>query len=253
MPFKTILVHLDASAACANRLRIAADLARRFGARLIGAGLGDADLETSDAEAVAPLGRNFQDQLRRADLPGQWLPISGLEEDFIVRHAQAADLVIVGQRDPGLTAGLGPEEVIVACGRPVLVVPYATARERVGDTALIAWNGSREAIRAVHDARPLLEDSKDVVVLSVRTGDAQEANGRGLAYDLAQRGVRARAETVDADKRAVSSAVQAKAMEVGADLVIMGAYRRSPLDEFFRGGMTDAMLRGMTVPVLMAH
>ncbi|MBP2315582.1 universal stress protein [Azospirillum soli] len=253
MPFKTILVHVDTSAACANRLQIAADLARRFGARLIGAGLGDADLETSDAETVAPTERDFLDQLRRADLPGLWLPISGLEEDFIVRQAQTADLVIVGQRDPELTAGLGPEGVIVACGRPVLVVPYATACERVGDTALIAWNGSREATRAVHDARPLLERSKDVVVLSVRAGSTQDSNGRSLAYDLTQRGVRARAETVDADKRAISSAVQAKAMEIGADLIVMGAYRRSPLDELFRGGMTDAMLRGMTLPVLMAH
>lgn len=253
MPFKSILVHTDTAAGCANRLRIAADLAQRFGARLIGVGLADEGLETSDAATPALTERSFLAELQRAEIPGQWRSSNDLEESFVIQQAQTADLVIVGQRDPGQTVGLGPEEVIVASGRPVLVVPHATASERVGDTVLIAWNGSREATRAVHDALPLLERSESVVVLSARSDPAQDTDGRSLAYDLAQRGIRARAETVDAGKRAISPAVLAKAAEFGADLIVMGAYSRSPLGEFFRGGMTDAMLRDMSVPVLMAH
>src|SRR6186997_2413685 len=127
MPIKDILVHVDESLACDNRLRVAADLAVRFDARLNGVGL---------AETVAD--KRFHVHLRRSGLAGEWHTGIGLPESFVTRRARVA-------------------EVVFACGRPVLVVPYAMRFERdgqpvrVGETVLIGWNGSREAVRAVHD------------------------------------------------------------------------------------------------------
>jgi len=253
MFIKNILVHVDLSSGCARRLQIAADLAHRCEAHLIGVGLADDDLEITDEGVTAPAEESFRTLLRNAQLVGEWRPVSGLEGALIAQQARTADLVIVGQRDPAMTAGLGPEEVIVACGRPVLVVPYATACERVGDTVLVAWNGSREATRAVHDARPLLALSGTVVVLSVVSDPVEDWGGRGLAYDLIRRGLHARAETIEMGKRTISEAVLSRAVELGADLIVMGAFSRSPLREMILGGMTHAILRDMTVPVLMAH
>jgi len=253
MPMKNILVHVDLSPGCPQRLRLAAELAQRFKANLIGTGLADADLEATDEGGAGAMEDRFRTLLWNARLPGEWRPADGLEEVFICRQARTADLVVVGQRDPDLTAGLGPEEVIVACGRPVLVVPYADTRTQVGGTALIAWNGSREATRAVHDAQPLLAVSKAVTVLSVNPDPAEDWGGRGLAHDLNRRGCAAQAETMETGKATVSEAILSRAAELRADLIVMGAFRRSPLGELFFGGLTNAMLRDMTVPVLMVH
>ncbi len=254
MPINTILVHTDRSPGCAHRVRLAVQLAQRLGARLIGVGLGDDDLESAGEGSPRTLEEDFQALLRDARLQGEWRPATGLEDEFIARQATTADLVVVGQLDPTLTAGLGPEGVIVSCGRPVLVVPCATPRQAwSGDTVLIAWNASREATRAVYDAQPLLALSKAVIVLAIDTDHAQDWGGRGLAHDLVRRGCSARAETMATGKRTMSETILLRANELGADLIVMGAYRRSPLGELFFGGLSHAMLRDTTIPLLMTH
>src|SRR4051812_5467011 len=90
MPIKDILVHVDESLACDNRLRVAADLAVRFDARLNGVGL---------AEPVAD--KRFHVHLRRSGLAGEWHTGIGLPESFVPRRARVADLVVLGQPDPG--------------------------------------------------------------------------------------------------------------------------------------------------------
>lgn len=253
MSIKNILIHVDLSPNCTQRLRLAADLAQRLGARLIGVGLPDDDLEVADEESAGAAEARFRGLLRQTGLEGEWRPVVGLEGAFITRQARTADLLIVGQHDPNSTASLGPEEVIVASGRPVLVVPCATTPARVGDTVVIAWNGSREAIRAMRDAQPLLARSTAVIVLSVNPDPSEDWGGRGLAHDLSRRGLPVRAEAVEAGTRTISETILSRASELGADLIVMGAFRRSPLGELFFGGLTHAMLRDMTVPVLMAH
>src|SRR3954447_23026543 len=89
MPIKDILVHVDESLACDNRLRVAADLAVRFDARLNGVGL---------AETVAD--KRFHVHLRRSGLAGEWHTGIGLPESFVTRRARVADLVVLGQPDP---------------------------------------------------------------------------------------------------------------------------------------------------------
>ncbi len=252
MTIRHILVHVDLAPGGERRLRLAADLARRFGAELIGTGLAEDDLETGDGEAMAPAEALFRAALS-GGLSGDWRPAGGIEESFIADQARTADLVVLGQRDPGGTAGVSPEGVIVACGRPVIVVPCTAPSERVGGTVLVAWNGSREAVHAVRMALPLLVRADRVVVLSVNPPAAEDWGGRGLAHDLVRQGAPATAETVTPEGRSPAEGLRACAAEMGADLIVMGAFRRSPLRETLLGGTTDAMLRSMDVPVLMAH
>lgn len=246
MSIRDILVHVDPAPASDSRLRLAATLAHRYEAQLIGAGLGG-----TTAEGI------FRRRLQEESLPGDWHPTTGMEESlasFVVHHARTADLVLLGQDDPDHTVGLGaPEDVILACGRPVLVVPYIGRFERIGDTALIGWNGSRESMRAVHDALPLLAMGTAVTVLSVDPDPDEDWGTDDVAQHLARHGLNATSETLRTDDLAPSDAVLSRAADLGADLIVMGAYSHSWVGEMILGGMTRNILRTMTVPVLMAH
>ena len=87
---------------------------------------------------------------------------------------RAADLVIYPQNSAEyrLPAGFAPEDLVVAAGRPVLVVPYAGEFAALGRRVLVAWDGSREAARAAHDALPLLQKAELVTLLTVSEREA---------------------------------------------------------------------------------
>ena len=93
--------------------------------------------------------------------------------EALATNARYADLVILGQHDPDDPAAgprYLPEQVILGSGRPALVVPYIGPAATFGERAMVAWDASREAARAVNDALPLLEQAKAVSVLSVNPG-----------------------------------------------------------------------------------
>jgi hypothetical protein len=128
MAISDILVYADPTAPSAERLDIALRLARRVEAYLIG-------VVPEDAAAV---GERFEKMLLNESLLGEWHMAIGLTEPFVTRWAHCADLVILGQRLPGHDTGLyRPEDVILPCSRPVLVVPCAGRRpDRLGENVL---------------------------------------------------------------------------------------------------------------------
>lgn len=190
---------------------------------------------------------------------GEWQLFGAGEGEDLVALARAADLVVYGQDTPEyrLPTGFGPEDIVTAAGRPVLVVPYAGEFPAVGRRVLIAWDGSREAARAAHDALALLRKAELVTLITV--GDSErrsERNGAALARmlrNLDRHGLTARTEeTVTGDLR-VSDVLLSRAADFGADLIVAGAYHHSQLRESLFGGVTRDLLERMTVPVLMSH
>lgn len=173
MGISDILVYVDPTASSAERLDIVFRLAHRFEAYPIG-------VVPEDAAAV---GERFEKMLLNEANLGEWHMAIGLTEPFVTRWAHCADLVILGQRVPDHDTRLyRPEDVILSCSRPVLVVPYAGRRpDRLGDNVLVAWNGSREAGRAVQEALPLMSTYSVVTVLLVDPEDDAEID---LAEDL---------------------------------------------------------------------
>ena len=155
--------------------------------------------------------------------------------------------------------GLDPaevEDVILGCGRPVLMVPYAGHFEQVGSTVLVAWNDSREATRALHDSLSLMATTSTLTVMTVirNVGEEQDDESRGeLVRHLARHGLTARSETSVAQEVDTAGVVLSRAADLTADLLVMGAYGHSRLRETILGGMTRDILEHMTVPVLMAH
>ena len=176
MKLSNILLHVDGSASAAARISLAADLARRSDAHLTalyvyprldfpavyGAELPPEYLDAAEAEnerVAVEVRRKFEQATTSPDLRTEWGFERGDAADRLITHGRYADLLIVGQPDPDeISPFVGiPDEVIMAAGRPVLVVPYIGTHERTGKRVIIAWNASREAARAVNDSLPLLE------------------------------------------------------------------------------------------------
>lgn len=275
MAIRDILVHLDAAPAAAARLDLAAAVARRHGARLTGlvvidialppiatpdgggAALGPLlDAMRRDALAEAEgIRTRFEDTLSRIGVQGEWRMAEGLSAEFVARHARTADLVVLGQPDPEAgtpNATAVFEGALFYSGRPVLIVPHAGRFAEVGRRPLIAWNGRREAARAVHDALPLIAGAERTTVLTVGA-EGDEDPAADILRHLAHHDLPVSAAHEVATDLDVADILLNRAAESGADLLVMGAYGHSRLREFVLGGATRSILRQMTLPVLMAH
>jgi nucleotide-binding universal stress UspA family protein len=281
MGFKDILVAVDAAPPARGRVELAASLAARFAAHLIGLHTG-AGVEmpsrrgAADEQLLGPLFRQFDDRLRaeagstrqlfeeiagRHGVSVEWREAAGYPSTAAALHGRYADLIVLGQLDPDDTQGALsrplPEEVALAVGRPVLVVPYAGDFPEIGRRVLIGWDASREATRAINDAMPLLAAADRVMILVVDphngpTGHG-EVPGADLALHLARHGVATATETTVSGGIGVGNALLSRASDLEADLLVMGAYAHSRVRELLLGGATRTVLESMTLPVLMAH
>jgi nucleotide-binding universal stress UspA family protein len=173
----------------------------------------------------------------------EWVCADGDVASVIGTHARYADLVIAS---PDLT-----RDLVFESGAPVLAFPKG-ARANVPKHALIAWNGSRESARAVHDVMPLIEniDQVDVVVIDPQEG---QAIGADLARSLGRHGIAAEVRERKSEKRDIGELLLEEAKISGADLLIMGAYGHSRLREWVFGGATETALEEAAIPVLLSH
>lgn len=283
MPLKDLLVHLDASAPCTERLDYALRLAARDGAHLVG--LYTLDLVPTLAELAraypgrieqyetyikmrdAELGiarqveAQFRDALGRYGVAGEWRFVEDAQAQSVALHARYVDLTILGQIDrahrPADTAARIVEETLFTSGRPVLIVPYAGAFPTTADNVVVGWKATTEAARALAGALPLLERAKKVTVLTVnpeRGADTEPGlPAADIALHLARHGVQAEAATTIAEDVGTADALLNYLVDSGADFLVVGAYGHSRAREAVFGGVTRQLLQQMTVPVLMAH
>jgi len=281
MAYKDLLVVLDCESRSRDRIVVAAALAERFGAHLVGLYVAvNPDLPGRqyyfNAPLLGPLYRDveefvraqaerarlhFEDIVGRQSLSAEWRLASGRPAEIAALHGRYADLIILGQLDPDDASTPSvhprPEEVALLAGRPILVVPYAGAYPDIGRRVLVGWDASREATRAVNDAMPLLVGASSVTVITI---DAEESpSGHGdipgadIALHLARHGVEAKVERTVSTGIGVGNTLLSYASDLEADLLVMGAYGHSRVRELLLGGTTRTVLASMTLPVLMAH
>jgi nucleotide-binding universal stress UspA family protein len=281
MNYKDLLVVLDSEASALGRLDLAAALAERFEAHLVGLyplpipdpprhlGYYDPTLLDPFFHGLRERARDAADKQREvfehvASLRGlsvEWRVIAEGPEADAALHARYADLAILGQLDPDRggadTIRPRPEQVALASGRPILVIPYAGQFDNVGRRVLIAWNATREATRAVNDAMPLLTAAELVTVLTIDPREGPQGHGElpgaDISLHLARHGVKAQVERTVAADLPVGELLLSRAADLGADLLVMGAYGHSRARELLLGGVTRTLLRSMTLPVLMSH
>ncbi|EJN14457.1 universal stress protein UspA-like protein [Bradyrhizobium sp. YR681] len=171
--------------------------------------------------------------------------------------ARLHDLSIVLQPDPAQTSFDNdvPGEILFQAGGPVLFLPYtfdgAFRAKRIG----ICWDGSRLAARAMRDAAPFLARAEEIVILTINEADAipGEASSNHLARHLGRRGLSTRIVGLPAARADIQPTILSLAADENLDLLVMGGYGHSRLQERFLGGVTRAMLEAMTVPTLMSH
>lgn len=220
-----------------------------FIASAIQAARADADAASAAFRKAAELA-GVMHEARTTDL----MAGTGFEE--IDRQCRVTDLVVVGQPDPDKPEPLRTpliESVLFDAGVPVLVVPYIGAPQFKLDRALIAWDGSVTAARAVHAALPLLAFTKHVEVLMLTSGEPDEAEGTGIARYLARHGLRTELRRTTRGGIGVADALLNFVSDNAYDWVVMGAYGHSRLREAVFGGTTRDILAEMTVPVFMMH
>ena len=142
-------------------------------------------------------------------------------------------------------------------GRPILVVPNVGNFADLGRRVVIGWNASREAARAVNDAMPLLTAAETVTVLTIDPREGPRAHGElpgaDISLHLARHGVKAEIERTASADLPVGEVLLSRVADLGADLLVMGAYGHSRARELLLGGATRSLLRSMTLPVLMSH
>ncbi|MRW89726.1 universal stress protein [Duganella sp. FT80W] len=280
MTYKNVLVHADLSPHATNRYDLACQVAYSHEAHLVGAAFTGLNTEYYRNAAYA-----YGAMIPQVDLPfikdncekaltsfAGKAHISGASyegrssdddaETGLVLQARYADLVVLSQNDPDLSGPDWlpklPEHICLHSGRPVLLVPYAGHYARIDQHALVAWDGSRAATRAVTDALPLLRRSQRVTLAvfnaQPHNGVHGEQPGADIALYLARHGVKVEvSQQTTPPELDIGNALLSLAADLGVDLLVMGAYGHQRWREIVLGGVTRRVLQSMTVPVLMAH
>ncbi len=175
----------------------------------------------------------------------------------LVARCSLTDLVVVGQQTPDRSEPMREaliEAVLFQSGVPALIVPAKNGGDLKTDHAMVAWDGSATAARAVRAALPLLGVAKTVTIVVVEDGKKRSGEpGADVAGFLARHGLTVTIRAIPNTHKGVADALLSYAAANGADWIAMGAYGHGRFREFILGGATRGVLEHMTVPVLMAH
>ncbi|MCI4662838.1 MAG: universal stress protein [Neomegalonema sp.] len=280
MQYKSILTYLDDEQEGGLRLDLACALTRAYDGHLSVLALGyepdfpaygypevttgitqemyERAQKQSEERSVAA-----KDRIRRAGINGDAEPLvcsfPRLAANFGSR-ARFADLVVLDQ-----PYGKSQEESAVNLlegalfdgDAAVLLSPNAPTpgglTSQVGPKVVIGWNGSREALRAVRRSMPLLERASAVSIAVIDPETPEKTPAGDLAVFLARQGLEVEVNALPLEGRSVSKTLLAHLQQVGADLLVMGAYSHSRFREYVLGGVTRDILHNVPCPVLMAH
>jgi nucleotide-binding universal stress UspA family protein len=266
------MVHVDVEAHGDGRIGIAADLAERFRAHLIGIAacapmaVFPPDKPRNDKAPSDPHLRNMKALLDRkgqefhaavAKLNGraEWRYELDFPTEVVAREARAADLVIIGNkpaRDP--FSALDPATLLLKAGRPVLVVPEKVSSLSLRHVA-VAWKDAREARRAVLDALPFLQQAETVMIVEViESGHDQTLRGvKDVANYLARHGVKTIAERLRPAEVSAADSLVRFIEDENIGLIVAGAYGHSRLGEWAFGGVTRDFLADSPICCLFSH
>jgi nucleotide-binding universal stress UspA family protein len=274
--WRTLITHVQPDADARPRLTVAADLARRLDATLLGVGaemlqpiaasdpygVMGGDFVSALLEMVQENMKHANEAFREAtaDVRSEWVAVQDRPDRAIARLSRGADLIVAGgaflrkERDSFRLCDTG--ELIVRSGRPVLVAPPSDSK-LAAKAIVIAWKDTREARRALADSLPILKCADDVVLLEVCGPDDTtdvSVHHAAIIRHLASHGVAARSKVVPTrDPSEASGHLQAEAHAIGADLIVAGGYGHSRMGEWAFGGLTAELLLDPQRFVLFSH
>jgi nucleotide-binding universal stress UspA family protein len=276
MKYATVMVGMALGQSNDARLDIAGQLAERFGARVIGVAAGEFSpplyfMEGEPAQRLidqgwaavknrlAGLEGEFRAAMKNRAAEVEWRCAEDFPMRYIVQQARACDILVVGGASRGALADpfvqVNPSDLVMQAGRPLLVVPDGCNWLDLR-SVMIAWKDTAEARRAVSDALPLLRQSTEVTVVEIVEDEADRAAAVSRVKDvvawLLHHGVRA-SEQVPAPSGDAATQLEQIASDVGAGVVIAGAYGHSRLSEWILGGVTRRLISPSNRSSLLSH
>ncbi len=306
MAINDIILHLGPDSRSTARLDTAVALAKAHDARITGVFVkaepgapeywwlafgkeGAAEWLSTLEKLSAEAEEAFHARIEQEGLESEWRLMDGNPTDAMLTCARYGDLTVTGQTNPDEPSydSNMPDHLVLGAGGPVLVVPYVGSFNEIGRRVMVAWRGTREAARTVHDAMPILERAESVIIYSVNPEDEGHVAGADICTHLARHGIKSEASHVvlGPEAEAVSPVLKTVGgfgfqqrgawsqqtqrpaigeMDVGdallsavadhsIDLLVLGAYGHSRIRELALGGATREILGSMTIPVLMSN
>jgi nucleotide-binding universal stress UspA family protein len=277
MAYRTILVHLDDAPLTGRRVAMAAQLAIAFNAHLMGAASTGVQLDAPAADRGAPSLQDYtvalegQRQLLRRTLSGFEMamrrhavpsfevrlldgdPAAALS--LLARHGDLAVLGQVTHDNDGVANKLHPA-IVLDCGCPVLLVPWAEQLCAPCQRPLLAWDNSVAAAHALAAALPFLRRAGQVDIVTIHPDRhcalSESQSQADLALHLARHGIEVHA-TARRGHGQVGAALLDFAAEHASDMIVMGAYGRHRMRDRLLGNTTRFLLEATTIALLMAH
>jgi len=268
---KDILVHLNHTDTINDRLRLTNKVAEQFNADVTGLYVKRPisleiygsyvhpevftefeDKQNADADKAKLL---FSADMENAKLKGTYVEKTGDSSQELIFQAGAHDLVIVAKYDVDKhfeNMAHVPTNVALGSGRPVMIVPDFSEQSTVGKSILVAWNGTKESSRAIHDAMPFLK-AADYVNLVTFTPEGQESDVVDIASHLQHHGVTFDLMNSHATESDISGKLAHFAEKFDSDLLVMGAYGHSRFREYVLGGVSKSVFRSSKIPVMVSH
>ena len=219
-------------------------------------------LQKAGEQAAAAARHAFEEAFKDSAVTHEWRGFIAsyvMGADLIAQQGRSVDLIVCGKASDDVPDAWSDfaETALMRSGRPVLIVPPGAAAKPVGKHAVIAWNDTREAARAVFDSLALIQDAASVRAITLIDNEDQradaEANGAPLAAALARHGIEATFEVSYTAGGSTGEAILAKLLDNGCDQLIMGGYSHSRFREMLFGGVSRDILRNTWVPTLVSH
>ncbi len=276
MTYATVMVSLSLDQQNEARLQVAGELAERFEAALVGVAaarfapplyftdgaeaqrLIDQE-ETSVKRCLTDLEAEFRAATRTRGGRVEWRCAMDFPTRFVLAQARCADIVVSGGQSPAFSDAFSlasPKDLVMQVGRPLLVVPDRADWLDLR-SVLVAWKDTPEARRAVADALPMLRKAKDVAIVEIPEKDDDRSVAMARVSDvaawLARHGVTATARVEAARDETVNAQLERVAGDVGAGLIVAGAYGHSRFRELILGGVTQYLVTQTARCVLLSH
>jgi nucleotide-binding universal stress UspA family protein len=264
MTYATVMVSLALGQPNEAALAVAGDLAEKFGARVIGIAAAEFSppLYYTSGEAAEQLVERTENEIRAhlSDLEQvfraamspraksvEWRSALTLPADFVAEQARAADVIVCGRAGASLTDPFDhadPDDLVMQAGRPLLIAP-AGATWLDLRRGMVAWKDTPEARRAVAAALPLLKKVGDITVVEIIEDDDDrpqaEARIRDVIGWLRGHGINATA-MVPQERGDAAQRLDRIAADLGAGVIVAGAYGHSRLREWVFGGVTRRLV-----------
>ena len=273
MSYATLMVYVNADHVSKTIVDVAAGLADKFSANLIGlSALAIMPPFVAEGVVIADNASEFDiaqmktrlaeagDRFRAAADAGrqtEWRSALEIPTDTLIGEARCADLIVIEKSSRSIdfyrVADTGA--AILGAGRPFLVVP-ASVKSLTADHVVVGWKDTREARRAIQDALPFLHEAKRVTVIDICENDRKEAARHGVddvVLYLARHRIKAEGRVETQLLGSGADQIIGFAEEEGADLLVTGAYGHSRLNEWIFGGMTRDLLTSSPICCLMSH